>query len=445
MEINLKSADDYLDVALSTERWIAGHQRETEHGLLWSLAEEVPNKRFHNLYSGSAGIALFYLELYAATQDKRFLQTANAAGREIVHQLKQLDLLPCALMGGWGGYMFVMNELAQATADPAFTHSAQYCAQKQRDQAVEIGAGLGWVQEMPYARLTGFSGQRELYDVAEGAAGAALAWLYAHEEGIHDQALSWAKAAGDRLLEVAKPAEGGLRWQLMEDIPWPFDAPNFAHGTAGVAYFLARLFEHTHEQKFLDAALAGARHVQAMAQDLEGGGHLVPHILDDGEPDRFYLGMCHGPAGTARLFYLLGEVTRDPAWMDWERGLDDGLVALGAPETRGRGFWNNVSQCCCDAGIGDHAVCMYRITKDGFYLDLAQRTAAELVRRSARDGRSCHWPQAEHRSQPDFIQSQTGYMQGAAGVGSFFIHLATTLSGEPVKIHFPDSPYRRLV
>ena len=141
MEINLKSADDYLDVALSAERWIARHQSETEHGLLWSLAEEVPNKRFHNLYSGSAGIALFYLELYAATQEKRFLQIATAAGREIVHQLKQLHELPCALMGGWGGYLFVMNELAQATADPVFTDSAQYCAQKQRDQAVEIGAG----------------------------------------------------------------------------------------------------------------------------------------------------------------------------------------------------------------------------------------------------------------------------------------------------------------
>ena len=35
-------------------------------------------------------------------------------------------------------------------------------------------------------------------------------------------------------------------------------------------------------------------------------------------------------------------------------------------------------------------------------------------------------------------------MQGAAGVGSFLLHLATTLDGKPVKILFPDMPYRRL-
>ena len=45
----------------------------------------------------------------------------------------------------------------------------------------------------------------------------------------------------------------------------------------------------------------------------------------------------------------------------------------------------------------------------------------------------------------EFIQAQTGYMQGAAGVGSFLIHLATTLKGSPVKILFPEAPYGRLV
>ena len=124
--------------------------------------------------------------------------------------------------------------------------------------------------------------------------------------------------------------------------------------------------------------------------------------------------------------------------------MDDGLVSMGAPEERGRGFWNNISQCCCDTGIGNHAVNMYRLTRDQFYLDLAQRVAVELVKRSdEQDGLYC-WPQAEHRTQPDFIQAQTGYMQGAAGVASFFVHLATTLAGEPVKIQFPDSPFSRL-
>ena len=88
---------------------------------------------------------------------------------------------------------------------------------------------------------------------------------------------------------------------------------------------------------------------------------------------------------------------------------------------------------------------MHRATGDAFYLDLAQRVAAEVIRRSKADGRGLCWPQAEHRTQPEFIQAQTGYMQGAAGVGSFLIHLATTLKGSPVKILFPEAPYGRLV
>lgn len=436
-------AQELLDVATGTALWLDQYADDTRAGRRWGLAAERPDRFIYTLYAGSAGIALFYLELFRATGEAKYLDTAVSAGDELLTQLPGLQPT-CAPMGGWAGYMFFLNELARLSDAPRFQDAAQMCARKQRDLAREIGAGVGWIQEMPYAKLTGQEGVREIHDMAEGAAGAGTYWLYAHDEGIHDDALTWAGLAADRLIEVAEPAEGGLRWQLMPDIPWPFDAPNFAHGTAGVAYFMARLFESTREQKYLDAALAGAGHVQAKAEAVPGGGYLVPHILDDGKPSRFYLGVCHGPPGTARLFYLLSDVTADPTWQQWGRGLDDGLVAMGAPEERSRGFWNNISQCCCDAGIGDHAVNMYRLTGDEFYLDLAHKVAMELVKRSHQEEGMFCWPQAEHRTQPDFIQTQTGYMQGAAGVASFFIHLATTLSGNPVKIQFPDSPFNRL-
>jgi rhamnogalacturonyl hydrolase YesR len=442
--MNEHTHEDYLGTALKAEAWIASHASRTDHGLVWGLANEAPDKYLHTLYAGSAGIALYYLELHQATGDSRYLEIARQAGTDLVHYVHQKETLTCSALGGWAGYFFVLGELTKATGDDTFMTAARHCAQKLRDQASDIGAGIGWVAPMPYANLTGQSGEREIYDVAEGAAGAGLYYLYAHEQGIHEESLDWVRGIADRLLEVAKPAEGGLRWQLMEDIPWPFDAPNFAHGTAGVAYFMARVFQTTGDQKYLDAAIAGAGHVQAMADPIGTDAHLVPHIMNDGRPHRYYLGFCHGPAGTARLFYLLGEVNGDAAWMQWSRGLDRGLAETGAPEERGRGFWNNISQCCCDAGIGDHAVWMYRATGDEFYLDLAHRVAAELLRRSSGDADTRFWPQAEHRSQPDFIQAQTGYMQGAAGVGSFLTHLATTLEGKPVKILFPEAPYGQL-
>ena len=433
-------ADELMNVAVGAQRWIDSLAQDTEQGRRWGVAAERPDKFIPTLYYGAAGIALFYLELFLATGDTRYRDIANAAGHDLLARLPELEPT-CAPMGGWAGYMFVYNELAKHTGEQRFTAAAAVCAQKQRDSATEIGAGIGWIQEMPYANLTGHSGVREIFDMSEGAAGAGTYWLYAADEGIHPDAEAWAIAAGERLLEVAEPATGGQRWQLMPDIPFPFDTPNFAHGTAGVAYFMARLFERTKEESYLQAAIAGARHVQAVAEAIPGGGHLVPHILDDGKPNRFYLGLCHGPVGTGRLFHLLGEITDDADWRVWGRGLDTGLVSIGAPEERGRGLWNNVSQCCCDAGIGDHAVSLFRATGDEFYKDLALRVAAQLVKTAKiEDGTYC-WPQAEHRTQREFIRTQTGYMQGAAGVASFFVHLASTLNGEPVKIQFPDSPF----
>ena len=50
------------------------------------------------------------------------------------------------------------------------------------------------------------------------------------------------------------------------------------------------------------------------------------------------------------------------------------------------------------------------------------------------------WRQAEHRDRPEFVQAQTGYMQGAAGIASFLQHLAGVEAGRPVKLAMPDWP-----
>ncbi len=431
------TAAELLDAATGVDTWLSKYQRETDNGCGWGLAREVPEKTIRTLYLGSAGIAIYYLELFKATGEQRYLDVAMQAGADIEKYVLSKDTMLISTHGGWAGYFFALNELDKASGTTTFAETATHCAQKLRDQGSDCGKGLGWIAQMPY---TNKPGTREIYDVAEGAAGIGIYYLYAHEENIHPDSLTWVKAIADRLIEIAEPAEGGVRWQLMDDIPWPFDAPNFAHGTAGVAYFLARTSQVTGDQSYLETAMAGARHVQAMAEDKGENAHLVPHILNDGRDHRYYLGFCHGPAGTSRLYYLLGDMTGDSAWTEWGHGLGRGLLTTGAPEERSRGFWNNISQCCCDAGIGDYATWMYRATGDDMYLGLAQRVAAELLRRAdTSEGGFC-WPQAEHRSQPDFIQAQTGYMQGAAGVGSFLLHLATTMNGSPVKVRFPETP-----
>ena len=70
--------------------------------------------------------------------------------------------------------------------------------------------------------------------------------------------------------------------------------PNFSHGTSGVAYFLATLYQRTKEKAFLDGALAGVKYLDAVATR-RNGARAIFHVTGGGE-DRFYLCWCHGPS-----------------------------------------------------------------------------------------------------------------------------------------------------
>ena len=61
--------------------------------------------------------------------------------------------------------------------------------------------------------------------------------------------------------------------------------------------------------------------------------------------------------------------------------------------------------------------------------------------RAQADGPGLKWIQAENRIEPDNVQAQTGLMQGAAGIGLFFIHLSELDGNAETANRFPDSPW----
>ena len=437
-------ATPYLDLALEAETWIASARRETDHGVEWLDIPDEPDSVGHTLYHGSPGVVLFYLELAKTTGEPRFLEEAIAGASELVHTLEadpaDADIAP-SLYSGIGGAAFSLHQVYLATDDERFRQAAVDALVRIRTAATEKGDGIGWIEPMPFSDIHGESGLTEVLDMTHGAAGIGLLFLYAAENDLHPDALAWATDTGDRLLELSTPVEGGLEWEMVTDNPIDFKAPGFSHGTAGIAYFLARLYEETNAQRFLDAALAGAGRLQAIATvDEEKGTRLVYHHEGEGE-DLYYLGWCHGPVGTGRLFHQLKKVTGDDSFGLWVTGGVAGALAMGAPEARSPGFWNNVSQCCGDAGLGEYGLSLYEVTGDEQYLDLARRVASGLEEKGQAAAAGVCWVQAEHRARPDFLKAHTGYMQGAAGIGSFFLRLHGVERESSTKIHLPDSPF----
>jgi hypothetical protein len=118
------------------------------------------------------------------------------------------------------------------------------------------------------------------------------------------------------------------------------------------------------------------------------------------------------------------------------------MLMPSAPERQTPGLWNVVCQCCGTAGIIDFFVGLWAGTGDPGYLAYARRVAEQtLSRATSHDGKGFRWYQAWTRTQPGVVAAETGYMIGAAGVGSSFLHLALAEQGRYAAILFPDNPF----
>ncbi len=428
--------DDWLEVAHEAWHYIDSLSLKGQPS--WQLEPGAPEKPNFAMYNGSGGILVFLIELMAATNSKQWHDRVVNEGDAILDWIKDRETMSCNTPLGWGGYTFVLSCLASYTGEQRFRDAASRCVVKLRESAQPLGSGLGWIERMPFSDITGISDDAEVVDLSVGSAGSLLTLLHGYVEGFDPLALDAAKGVGDRLIEVARKTPDGLLWFMAKDMPFEFPSPNFAHGSSGVAFALTELAAISGESRFLDAAIQGMEYTLSRAAPQAAGGSLICHL--ETEPDRYYLGTCHGPPGTGRGLLRLYDVTGDKRWLDKLYVLLDGLMGTGAPEARSAGLWRNFGQCCGDAGIGDFSLLLARrgLWDPGF--EYAERCASHILAESeyADGGRS--WSMAEHRNRPEFLQRQTGYMQGAAGIGSFMVHIGSQANGKPVGLYPLDWP-----
>ena len=435
-----QSADrPFLEMAIEAWNWIDASRIDTGRGATWPADPTDPESTGDTLYTHGPGVIPFALELHQATGDEQYLGAATEGSAHLAATASTVQ--SAGLYTGLAGIAFVLAETWRATGNDRQRSHAGLATQLLIDRARAIGAGVAWPQG---------SGDQavESNDIVSGTAGTGLALLHLDRVLDHPGALEAAEAAGRRLLQRAIETDTGLRWDM-----WPGYAremPNFSHGTAGIAYFLATLHRAAGSREFLDAAVAGARYLQSVATVGGSGGttrasYRLFHSRPGGE-DLYYLSWCHGPVGTNRLFHQLAEATGDDEWRGWVARGARGVMETGIPEHRTPGFWENISQCCGTAGAAEHFLTLYRITGNAEYRTFVDRLNDDLVGRATGvhtpggDGRK--WIQAEHRVQPEFLVAQTGFMQGAAGVGKYFLHMdAMEERGEGPRIVLPDDPW----
>ncbi|HVT38345.1 MAG TPA: lanthionine synthetase LanC family protein [Gemmatimonadaceae bacterium] len=418
----------YLDAALRAEHWIRSTAIDTGTGRSWP-ATPFDAKRGApetTLYSGGPGVVIFYLELHAATGERRFLDEAVRGALPLAAGIpvQGSAVEQAGLYEGLAGHVFTLHAVHRASGQEELHAAALRGARLLASAARRFGdGGVAW---------------NDVTDIISGSAGIGLT-LLATRDLLGDEAIDLARRAGDHLLTLARPVTDGQRSWMM-DRTFPREMPNFSHGTAGVAYFLATLSERGGERRHLDAARDGARYLRAIAVP-SGNGIVIRHHQDDGA-QLFYLSWCHGGAGTARLWSRLYAIDRDDAWRAAEDGAAKGIIAQGVPEQRTEGFWNNISQCCGNAGVAEYFIARYQRARNVADLDYARRQADDLLARGSVADASERWVQAENRVSPAEVAAQTGWMQGAAGVGAMLLHMDAAMRGDPRRpaAPFPDSP-----
>lgn len=113
----------------------------------------------------------------------------------------------------------------------------------------------------------------------------------------------------------------------------------------------------------------------------------------------------------------------------------------GIPERREPGSWDNGARCCGSAGVAEFFLDLHRLEGRPDDLAFAVTMADDLLGRAITGETGTRWPNYEFRKteQPD-LPPETGYLQGAPGIGSTLLRLHRHLAGDPWTVRWPHAP-----
>ncbi len=296
------AAARHLAVATWIGREFLDRARDEGDALTWRLhtpgyvASEVER---HVLYNGSIGPALFLAALARVSGERSW---DGAARRAAVPVCRFADDVgagvslagnPLGIGSGIGSIVYGLRWLGALLDDESFV-----------DRAVRVAAAI----EPPMIEA-----DRDL-DIIGGSAGAILS-LLSLQESAGDRFLDRAIACGNHLVASQIHTHWGSNWPSSDHRL----LAGFAHGSAGIAYALIRLYEATGTRRYLEAALRAHRYERAVYSAahknwplVRSAGHLPGNVAVT------MTAWCHGAPGIGLARSLVRDiiVREDPEVAD---------------------------------------------------------------------------------------------------------------------------------
>ena len=399
------------ELAWESLEWLMVQARPHGNGIVWTGVSTATEPSV-DLYSGTAGVVLALLEAYRHSGDERWASAAAAGGRSLGQRVDGLD--DASLYFGATGVAVALEAVAERLGD-ASAHAAAVRA-------------LAAVREA-------FDGERwgGAFELMAGNAGVALGALRVGDVDLAELAVT-------PYLSTVEPTEYGVTWENRHG--QPARRHHISHGTLGVAYALAATAAATGRSDLMELCLAAVADVVAR-NDAGSSGFLVPHSDPQQQHERierYSYGWCHGPAGDAQVFRLLGQITGD-ATVDEFGGplLADGgdLGATWPDPARLLGqqralLWHRWGTC---TGVRPE------VTR-GDGLGFADVLVADLVDRATRDAQGVRWSNVEHRDDAPDLEPRHGWAMGNAGIVRELLRHARPGAGEDpgYAADWPDHP-----
>ncbi len=450
--------EEYLELAEANVRFINTKIKKAEDGITYTIDDVPPlgaNKAVKDnyydditFYAGTAGQVYLNLHLYKITHKKEYLDTALEGGKYLIwrwqnkRELKR-NFSDFAFTTGWAGISYVLIALYKTTKDENYKKIVTEILDTKISEAKKSPDGVGYY----WSNFNGIVGN----------AGSILTLLYAAKELDNSKWKDFAIEAGRFFLNKGKTQKAGIAYDGV-DLNFfsgekDYVDPNFPMGTAGVGYTLLRLYEESGDKKFYEAVKGIPEYLESVAVKSRSGAKLLAHGLPKNN-DLFFLGYCHGPAGTARFWYKLYKITGEHKWLEEAFNYAEGIIEVGAPEIKSPGYWAH-NFCCGTAGILNTFLGLWAETRDEKWLNYARRCgrviAGDAIRSDEYDPHNERLPVDKdklqvkwifvHRRNPDVASTRIGLYDGAAGVS---LALATLYQAEKGLFEVPravDDPF----
>lgn len=353
-----------------------------------------------NINSGACGISLFLADLYAHTSAERYKATVELATQWLLDQVSKRESLIPSLYFGDGGIPCLLLRLYRVTGE------AHYL-----DKAAQLGGRLQQISRLP--------------DLVHGAAGQGLMFLSLAVSTSDDTFLKIALEIGDILCASAEEAEDGIVWKFPERAPAGFGHRifyGFAHGNAGIGYYLLELFRVTGHGRYLRYAKAAAATLLSVARKFLPSGEGLNW---ESEPhnERFVTYWCSGASGIGQFFANAYRVTQDPVYLDTARRAARTVMAVSPVLPMG--------QCHGIAGNGDYLMDLHQILQEKTYYQQALHLGRIIRACSYQSSRKAPaWPG------DGTLQPTPDYMVGNSGTASFLLRLAYPESPRPMTLDY---------